>query len=394
MLSYYTCIIVISLFGLLVLGVLVHENGRIPGKDKRLYYLTLLIIGAAALSEWVGVQLDGVTGISSWPLRIVKCLDYTLTPMAGGGLVFLMSRRSLWQRILNVVLLLNTVLQIGACFGSGFLEIDVNNHYSAGTLYILYVAIYLVVLFLVIVAFYSYGKSFRRQNRASLYAIVGFLLLGIAMQEVLEGEIRTVYITLVIGLALFFIHHSEFIQIRMGDSLNALDLQLNVKDRQLSTDALTGLGSRYAYTDALNRYENPATLPGTFVAFSLDINGQKEVNDRYGHAVGDSLIRAAADCILSVFERPEVCFRTGGDEFIVLTEMSRKEAENALKDLTAMAGEKVFGSIRGVRLAAGYAFAADYPGLSAEKLVIEADHAMYRAKDAYYRRFGRRGRRR
>ena len=385
--NYYTSIIAITLFGLLVLGILVHENGRIPQNDKKYFYLSYILIAAAAVSEWTGVLLDGRADLPSWPLRLAKCLDYILTPMVGGALTLQLKSRSIWKKAMYAALAVNVVVQIVGCFGNLVVKIDEFNHYSEGPCYFFYMVLYIVVLGIVVIEFSLFGTAFSRKNRASLYAILLFVFFGIALQELLDDGIRIVYITLTIGVALLFIHYSEFIQISLVDSLDA-------KDEQLATDVLTGMRSRYAYSKALSLYENANDLPETFAAFSIDINGLKETNDNYGHAVGDTLIRSAARCITFVFGNPDRCFRTGGDEFIVLTEMSRKEADQAKRDLVQKSREYDIGPFKGVELAAGYALAVDYPGYSAEKLVVEADYEMYKAKDAYYSRVGRRGRRR
>ena len=119
------------------------------------------------------------------------------------------------------------------------------------------------------------------------------------------------------------------------------------------------------------------------------MNGLKTVNDTQGHEAGDELIRGAARCILSVIrEEQGRCFRTGGDEFVVLACMTLKEAEEAAERLertaSAWHGEKV----RSLHMAVGLAHASEHPGLTAEKLVGIADQEMYKAKSAYYRTAG------
>ncbi|MBR5705734.1 MAG: diguanylate cyclase, partial [Deltaproteobacteria bacterium] len=58
--------------------------------------------------------------------------------------------------------------------------------------------------------------------------------------------------------------------------------------------------------------------PEDLAVFSIDVNGLKTVNDSLGHDAGDELIRGAADCISAAFGQTGKCYRTGGDEFVVL----------------------------------------------------------------------------
>ena len=87
MLKYYTAISVIVWLALLILCTLVYENDRISTSKRKIFYLTYVLIFIASLAEWVGVYISGITGIPAVWLRIVKCIDYILTPIAGAALV-------------------------------------------------------------------------------------------------------------------------------------------------------------------------------------------------------------------------------------------------------------------------------------------------------------------
>ena len=353
-------------------------------KYKKLYYLTYLLIGLAALAEWAGIFLNGREGLPRWPIQIVKCADYILTPMAGGSMITQMDVPDRWKRAVFAVLAGNTVFQLIASFTGWTVRIDASNHYTHGPLYAVYMLAYLAVIILLIIACVRYGKVFRRQNRTSLYGTMLLILAGIAIQELLGSDIRTAYISLTLGAALLYIHNTEFSQMMADDHL--LEQQI-----QISTDALTGLFSRHAYSKALGDSDAAGDLADDFAVFSIDINDLKTVNDKMGHAAGDELICGAAQCIRKVFDRFGSSYRTGGDEFIVLAYMSRSQAEAALAELRSEADQWSGSMIKKneMKLSAGYALACDYPGLSAEKLVIEADQAMYADKRAFYLQNGR-----
>lgn len=373
--NYYTSIIALSLASLLVLCILVHENGRIKKEGKRLLYVTYLLIALSAIAEWVGLFLRGNDALPDWPLRIAKCFDYILTPMAGGALIGQINLKNRWSKSVQLLLIGNALLQIVSVFTDWMIRIDEHNNYTHGPLYIVYTAVYVSVIVIVVVEFALYGRAFQKRNRTSLYAIIALILAGIAAQELLGSEYRLSYIALTIGAILLFIHYSEFSQMVSDD-------RIREQEKQMSTDALTGLQNRYAYAKRLESYDEAADE--TLCVFSIDVNGLKVANDTLGHAVGDELICGAADCIARTFEDRGTCFRTGGDEFIVFADMDREEAENALKRLKAYAGAWVGEGIKELRLAAGFALAKDHPGVSAEKLVIEADRAMYEDKSVYY----------
>ena len=126
----------------------------------------------------------------------------------------------------------------------------------------------------------------------------------------------------------------------------------------------------------------------------IDINGLKEINDTKGHEKGDFLIRGTAQCIEKTLTKDGYCFRTGGDEFVVLTRMPSEVFQESLEVLKKAAGEWKHEDLEGLKLAIGFAFARDYENCTAEELIKEADFAMYDAKAAYYAQSGKERRKR
>ena len=386
MYNYYTAICIMIWLMLLVLCILIRENGRIAEKKKRLFYLTYLLIALAALAEWVGLQLNGREDLPKAALQVVKCADYILTPTATGALVMQMHRNSrkswLLTGVLAGLLAVNAVFQIISAFFGLTVVIDSHHVYSKGPLYPAYLALCMIVILMVITVFFLYGRLFRRRNRFSLYAILLLVLVGFMIQEALPGGYRVAYLSMTMGAALLYIHISEFSQQETDDTVSR-------QQAQIETDALTGLYSRLAYSNELQRRDGAGRLPDGFAAVMLDIDGLKFVNDSLGHEAGDELIVGAAACIKQVFDGLGRCFRTGGDEFVVLGEMSRGQAADALRRLETACAAWTGRLVGQLHLSAGFALAEDHAGLSAEALVKEADQAMYEAKAAYYARSGK-----
>lgn len=163
-----------------------------------------------------------------------------------------------------------------------------------------------------------------------------------------------------------------------------MDEKLNEQSVKISIDPLTGVFSRFAYNDMMESYNNQA--PEDFVAFLIDINGLKVVNDTLGHEAGDELICGAADCIMKAVGNKGRTFRIGGDEFVVFGTMKKEQADETLLEMnriiTSWSGEKV----KSLSVSAGYALASEFTGYSIEDLTKEADKAMYEQKKEFYRR--------
>lgn len=381
MLSYYSTIIMLSWMTLAVLCILVWENDRINPKNKRIFYLTYALIALSALSEWIGIQITGNENIPRWVMIFVKTADHILTPMAGGAMVGQMKTRTRYYRSLLHLLGVNAVFQIIGAFFGWVVRVDEHNVYSHGSLYFVYIIVYLTVILFIISGFIAYGKTFRKQNRRSLYAIILLVITGIAMQEALGGEHRTVYISLTLGAAMMFIHYSEFSQLRLEDRLSEQYIQI-------STDALTGALSRYAYTEALNGYASAGNIPDDLAIFLVDINGLKTVNDTLGHEAGDELIRGAAKCVEKTIGKNGKTYRIGGDEFVVITNIDSEHADAAVKELDKAVRQWSGKKVKKLSVSSGYAVARDCPGCTPEELAKKADEAMYTNKTAYYRENG------
>jgi len=150
------------------------------------------------------------------------------------------------------------------------------------------------------------------------------------------------------------------------------------------TDDLTGLPNRRAFMRRLQdevgrvqRYGNPLSLA------LIDLDGFKAVNDKFGHAAGDEVLRVFAGEILSIFRHHDLVARYGGEEFAVLLPNTHIEgAMRALRKVQKRAQETSFqqeGSTLPLpSFSAGLSLYR--PGETPESFIQRADHAMYRAK--------------
>ena len=373
--TYYTSVIIMVLLALGVFSILISENDRIPRKRKELFIATNVLIALAALAEWLGVHLDGNPAYPKAALAAVKALDYTMTPMAGASLITLIQKPGKKNWLLRGLFIFNALFQIVAARYGWMLVIDDNHTYSHGPLYPGYMVFYSLIIVILTVNMLSYGRSFRKRNSKSLYAIILMIFVGIAIQELSGGKCRVSYLTLALGAAFLFIHYSEFSQLE-------LDAKITEQQVKLSIDALTGVKSRFAYVNAMSAFA--AHVPEDLAAFLIDVNGLKTANDTLGHEAGDELIRGAAHCIESVVDKSGAVYRIGGDEFVIFAAMTKEQSEELMKGLkkvaAAWSGEKA----KSLSMSVGCALAKEYPGLSVEELVKEADKDMYTEKKAYY----------
>jgi diguanylate cyclase (GGDEF)-like protein len=163
--------------------------------------------------------------------------------------------------------------------------------------------------------------------------------------------------------------------------------QQRVEDRLASLahyDHLTGLPNRLLFYDRLavmlargRRYDTQ-----TVVLF-IDLDGFKEANDTYGHAVGDRLLQLVADRLRQCMREADTVARLGGDEFLVVAP-DVQQADGAIgaarRVFEAFASSFVVEAhIIAIKASVGVAV-SPRDGSTAEELVHNADRAMYEAK--------------
>jgi diguanylate cyclase (GGDEF)-like protein/PAS domain S-box-containing protein len=151
-----------------------------------------------------------------------------------------------------------------------------------------------------------------------------------------------------------------------------------------SHDMLTGLPNRRKFDDVSAIQFARASRSGEKMAMVLfDIDDFKDVNDQYGHDVGDKVLVAIADRLREYSRTTDNIARHGGDEFTILLSglKDRMEAEAALMRLYKLYEQPVIvgGHSFTIGLSMGVAM---YPenGISAEELIRKADKALYVAK--------------
>ncbi len=152
------------------------------------------------------------------------------------------------------------------------------------------------------------------------------------------------------------------------------------------TDALTGLYNRRYLLEELEREFSRVSRNQSHIAFlSMDVDGLKTVNDRYGHHNGDRLLREIASVIKHNTRNADVPARIGGDEFGLLApETDQAQAVALAKRVWSEMSSKqidINGEKSRMSLSIGIACYPDHAA-SPEEILKKADGAMYSAKKA------------
>jgi diguanylate cyclase (GGDEF)-like protein/PAS domain S-box-containing protein len=166
--------------------------------------------------------------------------------------------------------------------------------------------------------------------------------------------------------------------------------EVKTVERQLSQlarfDALTGLANRHQFNEKLPDALARSQRTGEALALMfLDIDHFKSVNDTFGHATGDGVLREFAERLRQCVRATDTVARLAGDEFVVILENVHSEAE------PQFVARKIVGQINRpfdiegreivVTTSVGIAFHRG-AGVSPEELLARADKALYAAKSA------------
>lgn len=172
---------------------------------------------------------------------------------------------------------------------------------------------------------------------------------------------------------------------------NELRSQAVHLERLANFDPLTGLMNRRYFTERLEGFLGHSNRHDTrFALMFLDLDRFKEVNDSYGHAAGDELLRRVSAQLKKLLRRNDVIGRLGGDEFVILIDNITREDQPAMVANKLLALFSNTWNILGQEVEVGTSIGiALYPedSQSTHGLLKQADLAMYSAKQLGRGRF-------
>ncbi len=217
----------------------------------------------------------------------------------------------------------------------------------------------------------------------SLTAGIVFLYVRLRLRRLIQAAERLAAGEL--GVSVGSLPTSRGLEGRLGRAIDAISVALTETTDAATVDKLTGVSNRqtllvelFAEVGRANRYERALS-----VAF-VDIDHFKNVNDTYGHAAGDIVLRGVAQTINANLRASDQVGRYGGEEFmLLLTETDVEEGANLTEKLRTLVAKQQFeigsGQSLGVTISIGIA-GGKGGVLRTDTLVRDADAAMYSAK--------------
>jgi diguanylate cyclase (GGDEF)-like protein len=193
-----------------------------------------------------------------------------------------------------------------------------------------------------------------------------------------------------VSRGVFFILIGQFVTALFGGVRRSaarearLATEVELVHHQAFHDPLTGLANRYLFAEHLERaVERRGRIGAGVAVLFIDLDGFKDVNDLYGHALGDQLLKRVADRLTTNLRDADIVARLCGDEFAVLFEvvaLDSKPQAATTRLIEAFTQPFRLGSSE-IFVTPSIGIARDDTGTeTGEELLRNADHAMYAAK--------------
>jgi diguanylate cyclase (GGDEF)-like protein/PAS domain S-box-containing protein len=170
-----------------------------------------------------------------------------------------------------------------------------------------------------------------------------------------------------------------------SDITPAKEMEERIRHMALS-DPLTGLANRHKFDDRLSSaIERCASAGQNVVLMLLDLDHFKEVNDTFGHPVGDALLVDVAQGLQTQFRGGDFIARLGGDEFAVLLSdvtdilIAQKAARRVIQEIDRP--RQIEGNMVHVGVSIGISISAGMADIPPKVLYRNADRALYQAKE-------------
>lgn len=344
--EYYTAIIFLNIFAMLITQLCINNSNTLTASRKRQFYKLFNAIIIASFCEWLGNYLQG-SGETTRILHIVvKAVELSVAPSIGFFVAWIIEKKN--RKAIYIYLISHAIIEVLSGFFGFIYFVDENSVYVHSEFYWIYVMAYMISVVYAIWIVLRNLKRYQYNGGKYFFLVLLFMLTGILIQT-FNSSLKVDYVALGMAAIMIYVFTLEMIY---------------------QTDELTGLVNRRGFENYI------AHLQDKCILLFIDVDSFKAINDTYGHAYGDAVLRTIGSAILEEYARYGKCFRYGGDEFcVVLTEKleqfddSNKNINQKLEQLRKQDGRLPTISI-------GYAY-YDQNCDNAMDSIAEADRMMY-----------------
>lgn len=252
---------------------------------------------------------------------------------------------------------INVAFVIVNLFSDGFLfSVDSANVYSRGIG--VYVGNVFTLLFAGVAVFCFY------RNKLMVTGRITQVILTLTLLPVVGVVLQMLFFGLSLGIP--------------GFTLGIFASFLLMEKNELLKDPLTMLNSRAQMENRL-QYKLKSQEP--FTVIMIDVNDFKQINDMYGHTIGDEVLKDVSRILLSSANFEDFVCRFGGDEFFVILESTRDIGHSYIKRIDQILADYSLRKPYTAGLSYGTVYVSQSDSYEAEELLRAADRLMYKDKE-------------
>lgn len=336
---------------MLILCCCLASSNTLTAERKKLFCMLFSVIIVSALCEWLGVLLDGKNPATRGLHIAVKAIELSVAP----SIAFLFSWviEPKWKKRISCYLAVHSIIEcLSGIFGFIY-YVDENNFYHHGTFYWIYIASYFVSILFSLFIVARNLKKYQYNGLSFFLATTLLMCTGIVIQ-LCDSSLKVDYVTLGITSTMLYVFTLEMIQ---------------------QTDELTGLLNRRGFENYV------AHINEECIVLFFDVDRFKSINDTYGHAFGDTVLKETSAAVKKYYGKYGKCFRYGGDEFCVFINRNIPEIEHVNQEFLSAVALLQKEEPRIPTVSLGHA-AFDPAKQDIQDVIEASDHLMYECKAA------------
>lgn len=315
----YLCICIFCIFQLGYLHFAIGQYNFQIGQEKCFHWMLVITIfsfiadimsNLYRVPDWffpfnaAGNYIEIILNTSLLPIFYHYICDQVINL----DLVF----RKRLQTVLWIMAGVCTLLVISTAFTGQIFYYDAGKIYHRGPLFALPMVIMLIMMAIIEGFLISQKQKIEAHYYRSLLLFLFFPLVGWALQ-----------------LFIFGLPFSL-----LGITFAALVLYINIQNRNMDKDYLTGAFNRQAFDKYMQHKIDNATDKKTFSTILIDIDDFKSINDSFGHYKGDDALIHTVEILRKSVHKADFIARYGGDEFCVILDSDSPEAlEDTLRQI-------------------------------------------------------------
>jgi len=261
----------------------------------------------------------------------------------------------------TVLFTINACFSITAPINKLYFHIDTNNVYHRGSFSIPIIIIYLILFIYNILSVLTNWKRINIKNRLIMLLFLFPPLIGFSLQMIFYGLFTS----------------------WIGVCISILMVYTTFQNQAMKIDYLTGLYNRRQLDFYLKSKINSLSKDHKLAGIMIDIDHFKQINDKYGHDLGDRALEVTSQILKCFFNHDEFIARYAGDEFVILFDVD--DEATLIKKVANLHRQYILFNNKGeepfkLQISVGYAIYQQGGEQNSDDFLIHLDNLMYKNK--------------